>query len=106
MSQSDFDFEFTPHEEADLREEAKERLRQLRHGHTDITGASVAIEDLGHAARTHRYQARIVAYVRPDNMAAVEKGDSAQAALKGALDALERQVRESRDRLARPWREA
>jgi ribosome-associated translation inhibitor RaiA len=104
MNQPDFDFEFIPHEETQLREEAAERFRELRHGHTDLTGASIAIEDLGHATTPHRYRARVVAYLRPDNMAATEKGETAEAALKSALDAIERQVREHRDRLSRSRR--
>jgi hypothetical protein len=46
-----------------------------------------------------------VVYVRPDNVAAVEKGGKAEEALKGALDAVERQVREYRNKLSEPWKQ-
>lgn len=89
--------------EDDLRDAAEGRLRKLAQGHTDMIGASVAVEVLGSGQTPHRFQARVVAYIRPSNIAATEKGDSPQAALKGALDALERQVRARRDDLGRPW---
>jgi len=51
----------------------------------------------------HTFQARVVAYMRPSNLAATEKADTPEGALKGALGALERQVRERRDELGKRW---
>lgn len=77
----------------------------LAEDHTDIVGASVAVEELTGEATAHRYQVRVAIYMRPDNVAAVEKGEGAEEALKGALDAVERQVRELRDRLRESWKQ-
>ena len=44
-------------------------------------------------------------YGRPDHTAATEKGDNPTIALKGALSALERQVRSRREKLGRPWQQ-
>ena len=86
-----------------LREEAERRLRALADEADDIAGASVVVERMEHETTPHRFRARVVAFVRPENMAATEKSDSARGALKGALTALERQVRSKREKLGRPW---
>jgi len=102
----DFTFEFFDHtdqlsgSEADaLRTEAEQRLRRLQKGHSDITGAAATIERMAHGETPHLYRARVVAYVRPENIAGVAKQDTPEGALKEALSAVERQVREKRERL-------
>jgi len=102
VATEDFDFEFyseIPNLDAALRTEAESHIRELTAGHTDITGASVAVEELTGDSTPHRYEARVLVYVRPDNVVAVEKGETAEVAVKGALDAAERQIRELRDKL-------
>ena len=98
MHASDFDFEFySPVSELNgLRDEAERRLRKLSGGQRDMVGAAVTIERPAHGETSFLYQARVVAYVKPENVAAVEKADTAEAALKAALSAVERQVRERR----------
>ncbi|MGC9468990.1 MAG: HPF/RaiA family ribosome-associated protein [Anaerolineae bacterium] len=108
MSQTDFSFEFMseiaqPDER--LRMEAEERLRALREGHTDIVGASVALEELTGSETPHRYQARVVLYMRPKNMATVEKAPDPMTALQDAMDTVERQVREYREKLRERWKQ-
>jgi ribosome-associated translation inhibitor RaiA len=108
MSQTDFSFEFqTEIEQPDenLRIEAERRLRELTEGHTDIIGASVAIEELTGAETPHRYQTRIVLYIRPSDIAAVEKAPDAITSLEQALDVVERQVREHREKLSERWKQ-
>jgi hypothetical protein len=90
--------------ENELREEAESRLRVLAEGHTDLVGASVALEELALTESSYLYQARVVAYGRPDHVAAAEKQGTPEGALRGALEAVERQVRERRDRLAEHWK--
>jgi ribosome-associated translation inhibitor RaiA len=105
---ADFEFEFyaeVPDPEYALRAEAENRLRELAAGHSDMIGASVALEQPAHGETPYVYQARVVAYIRPDNVVAVEKGETAETALKGALGALDRQVRDLRDRLGKPWQQ-
>jgi ribosome-associated translation inhibitor RaiA len=103
-----FEFEFyseMPGSDAGLRSEAEGRLRELATGHTDLIGASVALEELSGSATPHRYEARVIAYMRPEDVVAVEKGKAAEVALKGALDAVERQIRQRRDKLREPWKQ-
>lgn len=110
MNTVEFSFEFynevpfLEHLETELRAEAESRLRELAADHTDIIGASVAIEEVTGDTTPHRYQVRVVVYMRPDNVAAVEKGETVEAALNGALAAVERQVREYRNKLRERWK--
>jgi ribosome-associated translation inhibitor RaiA len=103
----DFDFESyskVPDPGDVLRTEALNRLLELAEGHDDIIGASVSVEELSGQTTPHQYEVRVVAFVRPDNITAVEKADTARGALKGALSAVERQVRESREKLRETWK--
>lgn len=92
-------FTDTPEFTEALKEKAERRLQKMARGHRDITGASVAVRITSADPSPGRYQARVVLYHRPDNIAAVEKGDNVGLALQGALDAVERQVRTQRERL-------
>jgi hypothetical protein len=47
----------------------------------------------------------VVAYIRPENIVAVEKAGALDAALKGALAALERQVRRRREKFQTQWQQ-
>jgi hypothetical protein len=108
MSFVDFEFEFTseiPDPKDALRLEAEERLFALTEGHDDIIGASVTMEELTGGTTPHRYEARIVVYKRPDNVAVAEKSKTAEGAMKGALTAAERQVRELRNKMRETWKQ-
>jgi ribosome-associated translation inhibitor RaiA len=107
MEITEFDFEFyskVPDPGDALRRAAERRLWELAEGYEDMIGASVALEELTQEVTPHVFEARVVAYIKPDNIAAVEKSDSALGALKGALSAVERQVRELRSKLGHPWK--
>jgi hypothetical protein len=104
----EFDFEFhskVPDPDGALRSEAEQRLRALTGRHDDIIGASVAIEELTGETTPNRYEARVVVYMRPENQASVEKADTGEGALKGALSAVERQVRDFREKLRETWKQ-
>ena len=106
MSKSDFHFEFhseVPSLASELIAEAESRLRELAIGHTDLVGAAVAVEELSQDTTPHSYRARIVVYIRPENIAAEEVSDSLEGALKGTLEAIERQVRRRREKLEKRW---
>lgn len=109
MPQMAFEFEFyseelpNPQLEDDMRAEAGSRLRELAMGHDDMVGASVAIERPARGETDYLYRARVVAYIRPENIVAVEKEDGPINALQAALDAVERQVRARREKRERPW---
>ena len=108
---NNFDFEFQNKLgdigdlEDKLRSEAETRLRKLARGHTDLTGASIIIEHVDKGAQTpYIYHARVVVYTRPNYLNGSEEADTAQSALKGALEAVERQVREQREKLRETWK--
>jgi len=108
MTMIDFEFEFTseiPDPDDALRAEAYDRLLALSEGHDDLIGASVTLEELTGVTTPHHYEATVVVFKRPDNVAAKEKAETAEGALKGALGAAERQVRELRERLRETWKQ-
>lgn len=82
-----------------LKGKIEQRLDKLARRHHDITGASLAVQTISGANRRHEYKVRLVLYHKPDNIAAVRKADTVANALLEALDAVERQVRERRERL-------
>lgn len=107
MTQQEFSFEF--YNEVDnlglvveraLRQEAETQLRALGKGHQDLIGAAVSLEIVAQGQDSpHLYQARVVVYARPENVAAVTKQGDPTNALKTALVGVERQLRDRRDRL-------
>ena len=81
-----------------LKAKLEKRLEKLAGRHRDITGASMAVHSISGANRHPEYKVRLVLYRRPDNIAAVRKADTVSNAVLEALDAIERQVREQRER--------
>jgi ribosome-associated translation inhibitor RaiA len=78
---------------------AVERLSKLAEGYNDISGAVVNFKEPSQGRETTSiYEVTIVAYMASDHIAATEKGTQISATLDGALDAVERQVREFRTR--------
>jgi ribosome-associated translation inhibitor RaiA len=90
-------------EEGHLFAEADSRLRSLAKGRTDLIGAAVSLKKPAYRASSHFFEASVVDYVRPSNIAATEKEDGPMMALKGALDGVERQIRQKRTRLKKSW---
>jgi ribosome-associated translation inhibitor RaiA len=89
--------------ETALFDEADGRLRELARGHNDLTGAAINIRVPAHEETPPLYQVTVVVYARPKQVAATEKRDTPTGALKGALSAVERQIREKRAKLGRRW---
>lgn len=109
MNELDFTIEFNSDlDDASFEEElfleADSRLRALAKGHDDITGAAVTVRKPIGAQTPPLHQATVVTYVRPNNIVGKEKQESVVGALKGALDAVERQIREKRDKLKESWK--
>ncbi len=76
---------------------AVERLSKLAEGHTDISGAVVNFKQPAQKRGTaYIHEVTIVVYMGGKQLAATEKGEQFRATLDGALDAIERQVREGR----------
>jgi ribosome-associated translation inhibitor RaiA len=89
---------------ARLREEAEGRIRKLAEGHKDITGAMVTIDQPAHGETPYLYEANVVLYMRPNNVAADQKAEDPLGALKGSLTAVERQARAQRAKLREHWK--
>jgi ribosome-associated translation inhibitor RaiA len=88
-----------------LKAEVEERLRDLASEDTDLVGSAVAVTAPGKGTEeAFLYQARIVVYARPTDIAAVKQDETVQVALREALSAIERQVREKREKLGAPWK--
>jgi len=66
---------------------------------TIIVGPSVSLEELSSEETPHAYQARVVLYVRPNNISATEVMPSAHDSLKNALESTFKQVRKMREKL-------
>lgn len=76
---------------------AVDRLGKLAEGHTDISGAVVNFKQPAQGRETtYAHEVTIVVYMGSEHVAATEKGEQFRATLDGALDAVERQVREGR----------
>jgi ribosome-associated translation inhibitor RaiA len=81
-----------------LYDEVDQRLRKLAQDHTDITGASANIRPLDRAGNGD-IESTVVVYTRPTYISGTATSKQPIGALKGALDAVERQVREKRAKL-------
>lgn len=91
------DFEISPELDDELYREAEDTLRELAKGHTDITGASIAMSKPAEGRETsYVYETTVTVYARPKRIASTEKADDPLGSLKGALRATERQVRKER----------
>ena len=103
MDRTNFPFEFN-NEIDDVKKSENEfytiavdRLSKLAEGHNDISGAVVNLKQPAKGNQTsYIYEVTIVVYMGSDHIAATEKGEQFQSTLDGALDAVERQVRERR----------
>jgi ribosomal subunit interface protein len=107
MADLSFDIEFhsdTPELTDDLKEKTERRLAKLTKRRKDVTGASISVQTASGDTHPRSYRARVVLYLRPDNVAAVRKEETVSQALGDALDAVERQVREQRDKLRETWK--
>ncbi len=108
MAEVNFSYEFytkIPDPNDEMRDMAESRLRALTEGHDDVTGAAVSMSELTHEETPNYFQARVVVYVRPTNIVAIEKDQSPLTALKNAISATERQVREKREKLRQQWKQ-
>jgi ribosome-associated translation inhibitor RaiA len=83
-----------------FKRETEQRLQELASAHSDVVGAAVALEKVVDTTTYDVYRVRIVIYKRPTDIAVDKKDPDPLVALRDALDALEEQVRESREKLA------
>ncbi|MFT5195021.1 MAG: ribosome-associated translation inhibitor RaiA [Cellvibrionaceae bacterium] len=77
---------------------AVDRLNKLAEGHNDISSAVVNFKEPSNGHETsYIHEVTIVVNMGSNHIAATEKREQFQATLDGALDAVERQVRERRE---------
>ena len=81
------------------RDAIDSRIYRLAHGYRNISGASVALECVSGSNKRAEYKIRVVVYCKPTNIAASRTQDSDRLAVSEALEAIERQVREQRERM-------
>src|SRR5215213_9920351 len=102
MGSSDFYIDYNI-EVSDVGEEFKreteQRLRVLESSHSDMIGAAVALEKVADTQTYDVYRVRIVVYKRPQDIAVAKQEADPMVALREALDVLEKQVRNARDKL-------
>ena len=109
MDELDFTLELNSEDlnkkaEYDLYTQADERLRELAADHRDMTGAAINVRRPASGETSYLHEVTVVIYIRPEQIAATEKDSSPEMALKGALDAAERQVRKRRAKLKERWK--
>jgi ribosomal subunit interface protein len=93
-----------PQLSVEIQDEIEKRIYKLAENHTDITSASVSLSQPAEADIAFVVQARIIVYRRPKDVVAVKEDETVQGALKAAMDAVERQVREHRQKLSETWK--
>jgi ribosome-associated translation inhibitor RaiA len=110
MEELDFTLELNSEDlnktaEYDLYTQAEERLRELAANHKDMTGAAINVRRPASGETAFLHEVTVVIYSRPEHIAATEKDSSPAMALKGALDAAERQIRKRREKLKERWKQ-
>jgi len=97
-----FYFEFynaTDLPDSEFYGQAYDQITEIAKGHDDVVGASISLKELSGDETPHAYQARVVLYVRPNNVSATNVMPSPVDSLQNALDAAIKQVRENREKL-------
>ena len=103
MGSSDFyiDYNIEVPEAGDaFKRETQQRLQELARGHADMVGAAVSLEKVADTTTYDVHRVRIVVYMRPKDTVVAKQDADAMVALRDALDTLEKQIREARDKLA------
>ena len=95
----DYNIEVTEAGE-EFKRETEQRLRDLAADHTDMIGAAVALEKTVDTQSYDLYRVRILVYMRPQDIVVMKEDEEPMLTLREVLDTLERQVRETREKLA------
>lgn len=103
MGSSDFYVDYNievPDVDDAFKRETEQQLRELAASHSDMIGSAVALEKVADTVTYDVYRVRIVVYKRPQDIVVTKQGPDPMVAMRDALDALEEQVRSSREKLA------
>ncbi len=79
-----------------LHQKVRDHYEEWKRGHHDIKSAFISLKQLSGKKSVHEYEAKIVLYHAPDNIIAGHRSSAIPDALHGAIQATERQLRESR----------
>ena len=107
MSEVDFHIDYfieIPNLAEEYKIEAERRLRDLTEGWDDFIGAAITIEEIAGVESAFIYQARIVAFIRPENIAVIAKRETPGTALNEALSTIEDRIRQERSRRMEVWK--
>jgi ribosome-associated translation inhibitor RaiA len=83
-----------------FKRETEQRLRELSAAHSDMIGAAVALEKVADTQTYDVHRVRIIVYKRPQDIVVTKQDPDSMVALREALDTLEEEVRESREKLS------
>ena len=103
MGSSDFYVDYNievPDVSVEFKRETEQRLKELAAAHSDMIGSAVALEKIADTETYDVYRVRIIVYKRPQDIVVTKQDPDPMVALRDALDALEEQVRASREKLA------
>lgn len=103
MGSSDFYIDYNievPDASDEFKRETELQLRDLASTHSDMIGAAVALEKVADTQTYDVHRVRIVVYKRPQDIVVSKQDPDPMVALRDALDTLEEQVRETREKLA------
>ena len=103
MGSSDFYIDYNidvPGVKDEFRRETEQHLRELASSHSDIVGAAVSLEKAADTQTYDVYRVRVLVYKRPQDIVVTKQDPNPMVALREALNALEEQVRTSREKLA------
>ena len=103
MGSSDFYIDYNievPNISNKFHRETEQRLRELTSSHSDLIGAAVALEQIADTETYDLHRVRILLYKRPQDIVVTKQDSDPMVALRDALDAVEEEVRESREKLA------
>ena len=82
-----------------MKAKVQRRMRKLVNGYKDIFGVAVALRNVTGTKRNPDYKCRMIIYAKPVNIVAVQNASMESVAMLGALDSVERQIRDRRERM-------
>jgi ribosome-associated translation inhibitor RaiA len=110
MNELDFTLEMNSEEldqrlENEMFAKADDFLRSLAGESNDLRGAAINIRRPAKTESAFIYEVTVAVYARPNQIAATQKEADPMIALVKALTAVERQVREKREKLSQHWKQ-
>ena len=89
----------TPELDDELKEKTEKRLHKLTRRHRDITRVMISVKTTSGNTQPRDYRVSVNVSRKPDDANATGSGATVNKALSDALAAVERQVRQQREKL-------